>query len=173
MLLTLLSNHFRDKAKSRPESLRSTLTYTMANHDHQHLNSITLPSFAEPRGTLTLVDLLQQKEALPFDVQRIFWITGVPKGATRGAHAHQHCWEALVAVSGSFKLKVSNGHDAPWTEVIDSPDKAIVVPPRVWCELYDFAPGTVCLCLASGHYDECGYLKDFDEFVDFVNDSER
>ena len=44
-----------------------------------------------------------------------------------------------------------------------SPDKGLLIPPMVWCELSDFAPGTVCLCLASGDYDKEGYLGSLEE----------
>jgi hypothetical protein len=34
----------------------------------------------------------------------------------------------------------------------------------VWCDITDFAPGTVGLSLASEEYDEADYYRDYDEF---------
>ena len=141
----------------------------MTTHHTSHLNAFQLPSFTEQRGTLTVADLEDLKSQLGFVAQRIFWITDVPKDEYRGTHAHCTCWEALLAVNGGFKLKVNNGKDAPWVEELKAGGKGVVIPPLVWCELYDFEPGTVCLCLASGKYDKAGYLKNFDEFIQYVN----
>ena len=35
----------------------------------------------------------------------------------------------------------------------------------VWCELFDFTPGAVCLCMASGGYDKDGYLETREEWL--------
>lgn len=132
-----------------------------------HLQSFQLPSFADHRGTLTVADLADLKATLGFETQRVFWITQVNSGETRGTHAHKSCWEALLAVSGGFKLKISNGHES-WVEMVKADGRGVVIPPMFWCELYEFAPETVCLCLASEPYDEAGYLKDYDDFIHYV-----
>ena len=134
------------------------------------LATFALPSFSEPRGVLTCFDIVRQRRLLPFEVQRVFWITDVPQGSTRGAHAHRTCSEALVALNGAFKVRIDNGQTS-WVKTLSSPSQGIVIPPLVWCELYDFTPGSVCLCLASGEYDEGGYLRTYDEFQAFVENT--
>ena len=114
-------------------------------------------TFADERGTLS-VSNLSDGEALPFEVGRVFWITNVPEGQKRGTHAHRSCHEALVCLQGSFKVKVDNGCGVSFVQTLDSPQKGLYIPPMVWCELYDFTPDAVCLCLASGPYDKEGYL---------------
>ena len=114
-------------------------------------------TFTDERGTLS-VSNLSDGEALPFEVGRVFWITNVPEGQKRGNHAHRTCHEALVCLQGSFKVKVDNGNGVSFVQILDSPQKGLYIPPMVWCELYDFTPDAVCLCLASGPYDKEGYL---------------
>ena len=132
------------------------------------LQSFKLHPHPDQRGILTAVDLAALKAELGFEAGRIFWITDVPAGQTRGTHAHTYSWEALLALNGEFKLKVDNGHDEAWTETVKADGKGVVIPPLMWCELYDFTPGTVCLCIASDSYDEEGYLKDYEEFMHYV-----
>ena len=126
--------------------------------------TIDFDSFSDARGVLT-VEQNSAHSPLPFRVDRVFWITDVPQGATRGNHAHQTCYEALVCVHGSFKVKVDNGCGLSFTALLDSPQKGLVVPPMVWCELFDFTPGAVCLCMASGGYDKDGYLETREEWL--------
>ena len=133
-----------------------------------HLQTFSLPSFADNRGRLTCLDLQACDSQFPFPVQRVFWITEVGEGEKRGSHAHRRCWEALLAVGGSFKLKIDNGHDAPWVETVSSSHKGVIIPPMVWCELFDFTPGCACLCFASGSYDQEGYLKTYSDFLHAV-----
>ena len=80
-------------------------------------------------------------------------------------HAHKYCWEALVAVHGTFKVKVDFGNGRIETFAMDTPDKGLLIPPFVWCQLFDFTDDAVCLCLASGNYDKEGYISDYDTFL--------
>jgi len=124
---------------------------------------ISLPSFADNRGKLTVVDSTVVSNLLPFTPKRTFWIHGVNPDSERGQHAHRTCWELVCAVSGSFSLTLSDGKDQKTFE-LDSPSKGVIIPPMVWCKLWNFAEGTVCLTLASDDYDTTGYINDFESF---------
>lgn len=126
---------------------------------------INLPNHVDERGALTLVDSEVIKGLLPFEPKRVFWIHGVKDGATRGQHAHRTCWEMVCAVSGSFNLTLSDGKEDK-TFVLDKPNQGVIIPPMVWCKLWNFAPGTVCLTFASEDYDAEGYINEFGEFVE-------
>ena len=39
---------------------------------------------------------------------------------------------------------------------------------NMWREMYDFSPDAVLLVLASELYDESDYIRNYDEFLDFV-----
>lgn len=130
---------------------------------------ISIPTFADARGALSVVDLSNVNNCwLPFDVGRVFWITNIPKDSVRGAHAHQYCWEALVAVNGKFSVKVNDGHGFSTTFTLQTPSEALVIPPMVWCELSNFSTGAVCLCLASGSYAPEGYLNSREDFAQCI-----
>lgn len=116
----------------------------------------------DSRGALCVAqkDLLHRD----FDIRRVFWIFDVPEGAIRGEHANRTCTELLVAVSGSVKVVLSDGN-TQCEFLLDQPDKGLYIPPMVWCRLQDFAPGSVCVCMADQDYNEALYINRFEDFV--------
>jgi len=120
---------------------------------------VQIPSFSDTRGSLSFAEW----EHLPFEAKRIFWIYDVKDGQTRGGHAHSECAEVVFAVSGSFDMFVDNGTDSEVFHM-DSPDKGIYIGKSVWCELRNFAPGTVCVVAASVPYMKDGYINNYEEF---------
>ena len=121
---------------------------------------IQLPHNVDERGHLAF---LEGGTHIPFEVKRVFWIYGVPEGKTRGGHAHWTCHEAIFPVAGSFEIELDDGQRNV-TLVMDDPLKGITVPAGVWCELRNFAPGTVCVVMASQEYDAKGYALNREEW---------
>ena len=117
---------------------------------------IELPHFVDERGLLCF---LEGSREIPFTVRRVFWITDVPPGATRGGHAHWTCHEAVFAVTGAFEIEVDDG-ERSFTAVIDNPRRGLTIPAGVWCELRHFQPGTACVVMASEEYRQEGYAHD-------------
>ena len=121
---------------------------------------IELPQNVDERGRLYYMECA---DVLPFEVRRIFWISDVPRGKTRGGHAHWTCQEVIFPVTGNFEIEVDDGKVCR-TIVMDRPSCGITVPAGVWCELRNFAPGTVCVVLASEKYDLSGYALTREEW---------
>ena len=67
---------------------------------------IELPRISERSGSLTPI---QNSKEIPFDIKRVFYLYDIPGGVTRGGHAHKECHQLLVAASGAFDVKVSDG----------------------------------------------------------------
>lgn len=42
---------------------------------------------------------------VPFDIKRIYYITNVPQGVSRGFHAHRRLHQVLICINGSVKIK--------------------------------------------------------------------
>ena len=122
----------------------------------QGVKWIQVPQNVDERGALSF---LEANVDIPFDVKRVFWITDVPEGKTRGAHAHWTCHEALFAVSGGFELEVDDGNLCSKLQLSKS-NYGVMIPAGVWCELRNFQPGTVCVVMASQPYDAEGYVHD-------------
>ena len=122
---------------------------------------ITLKKHHHANGNLTAVN---NGEELPFELKRTFYIYDVPGGAERGGHSHYTCHEFIIAISGSFDVTVDDGNDK-YTFTLNRPNQGLLVAPGIWRTLQNFSSGSVCLALASHHFDEKDYVREYDQFL--------
>lgn len=117
------------------------------------------------RGSLTVLDGLAH---LPFDVRRAFVIADVPAGRSRGEHANTLTAELIVCVAGSLSVHVEDERTAR-TIPLTARGGAVIIPPTLWVELRDFAPGTVVMVLADTEYAEArhGYIRDHAQWLEW------
>ncbi len=123
---------------------------------------LKFPEIVDARGALCVADPARQ--TLPFEIKRVFWISGVPFGETRGEHAHHTCAEIVIPVCGAFTAHVNDGlHSATYR--MSSPAEGLYIPPMVWCSFSDFSADCVCLCLTSHPYERAGYIDNLSDFL--------
>ncbi|GAB6041974.1 sugar 3,4-ketoisomerase [Endothiovibrio diazotrophicus] len=122
---------------------------------------IELPKIHDRRGNLTFIEGGVQ---IPFDIQRVYYLYDVPGGAERGAHAHRSLHQFIVAMSGSFDVVLSDGSESKRFHLNRS-YFGLYVCPMMWRFLDNFSSGSVCMVLASRHYDESDYIRDHDQFL--------
>ncbi len=125
---------------------------------------IEFPKICDPRGNLSFIESARH---VPFSIKRVFYIYDVPGGETRGGHAHRECSCVLIAVSGSFDLRLTDGKDE-MTITLNRSNKGVLIPPGVWDTMHNFTTGTVALALASHAYEEEDYIRDYDEYLEYV-----
>ena len=125
---------------------------------------IDLPKIIDPRGNLTVA---QQYAQVPFGIRRVYWTYDVPSGESRGGHAHRHCREFVIAVSGSFDVCLDNGQ-AKKTYHLNHPYQGLLIETNIWRTLEDFSSGAVCLVLAEDEFDETDYIYDYHQFLDHL-----
>jgi len=121
---------------------------------------IDLPKISDPRGNLTFVEGGNQ---IPFDIQRVYYLYDVPGGSERGGHAHKELQQLIVAISGSFDVKLDDGVEKKMVSLNRS-YVGLLVCPMIWRELNNFSTGAVCLVLASNFYDSADYYHNYEEF---------
>ena len=122
---------------------------------------IDLPKIDDPRGNLTFIEGLRH---VPFEIQRVFYLYDVPTAESRGAHAHHAQHQFLVCLSGSFDVAVDDAADTRRIH-LNRPWQGLHIPPMIWAAEINFDPGSVCLILSSGYYDEADYVREYDEFL--------
>lgn len=130
---------------------------------------IDLPRIYDPRGNLTVVEQLKE---VPFDIKRVYWTYDVPGGESRGGHAHKKCQSFIIAVSGSFTVRLDDGQRHE-TYHLNHPYQGLLINTGVWRTLEDFSSGAVCLALASELFDENDYIREYDDFIRYVEDKEE
>ncbi len=119
-----------------------------------------LPVVHAPEGNLTFVE---GSKHVPFEIARIYYLYDVPGGATRGGHAHRSLEQVMIAISGSFEVLLEDGAEKKAVTLSRS-HQGLYICPMIWRELVNFSSGSVCMVLASAHYDEADYFRDYDEF---------
>lgn len=110
------------------------------------------------------ISVVQNRETVPFDVKRVYYLYDVPGGESRGAHAHKELYQLIVAASGSFFVTLDDGAEKR-TFLLNRPYQGLLVVPGIWRTLNDFSSGSVCLVLASREYDKEDYIRDYEEFI--------
>lgn len=120
---------------------------------------INIPKITDTRGNLGVIE----KDTIPFEIKRVYYLFDVPSTAYRGGHAHINQVEFLVALSGSFDVKLNDGKKETFV-TLNKPDKGLLIEKGMWRELDNFSSGSVCLVMASDVFDEMDYIRDFESF---------
>ena len=131
------------------------------------IKEVELKIHGDRRGKLIA---LESNADIPFEVKRIYYIYDNIKDVRRGYHAHKNLKQFLVCVNGSCTIHLDNGTDC-FEISLDKPDKGLYISGLIWREMYNFAPGTVLLVMASSEYDENDYIRSYKEFVKICNES--
>lgn len=127
-----------------------------------HCKRVSFKAFS---GALGQLNAIEGGGDIPFDIRRVYYITGVPGNVTRGYHSHRHLEQVLLCPHGSVKIRLKAPGEADEVVSLDDPSTGLYIGHMVWREMFDFTPGTVLLVLASKHYDESDYMRDYDRYV--------
>lgn len=122
------------------------------------------PPLGDDRGSLVA---LEAGINIPFEIKRVYYIFGTQQGVARGFHAHRNLKQVAVCVTGKCRMILDDGNtrEEVWLE---SPIQGLIIDELIWREMYDFSEDCVLLVLASEHYDESDYVRDYDEFLQQV-----
>ena len=117
---------------------------------------LTLPERRAPSGRLGIIE---GGRHVPFEIRRVFYVTGLEPGLRRGGHAHRAQSQALVALAGAVTVALDDGDQAE-THRLARPDALLYVPPMLWLDYVAETPDAVLLVLCSDFYDEADYIRD-------------
>ena len=120
---------------------------------------IDIPKIEDRRGNLAVIE----KNAIPFESKRVYYLYDVPSNARRGGHAHLKQETFMIALSGSFEVLVDDGTERK-KFMLNKPDKGLYIPTGIWREMENFSSGAVCLVLASTEFDESEYIRNYKSF---------
>lgn len=125
---------------------------------------VTLLDFetnGDERGSLIA---LESYKNIPFDIKRVYYIFDTKLDVIRGLHAHKKLSQVIVCLKGSCCVVLDNGSTKKQI-VLNNPNKGLLIKSMVWREMRDFSKDCVLLVLASEHYDESDYIRDYDDFL--------
>ncbi|MCR5798884.1 MAG: FdtA/QdtA family cupin domain-containing protein [Lachnospiraceae bacterium] len=127
---------------------------------------IEFDELGDERGNLVVAE--GESELVPFKINRIFYIYGSDSEVVRGQHANKYTKFILINVSGTSKVKLDNGHETRIVE-LNKPKMGLYIDTMLWKDMYDFSSDSVLLVLASEHYDATEYIRDYNTYLQMVN----
>ena len=128
----------------------------------------TFQPHGDDRGQLIA---LEEFNDIPFRIKRVYYMYDTVANVTRGKHAHKNLQQILVCIHGSCKVRLDNGKEKK-VVVLEKPYEGLYVANNMWREMYDFSPDAVLMVLASEVYKEEDYIRNYDEFLEMINNNE-
>jgi len=121
---------------------------------------LKLKKFKRKSGTLIPINF---NKKFPIKVKRIFYIYA-KKNSARGDHAHKKLTQIFIPIFGTTKLIVTkNGLEKNY--ILDcKKNKAILVPPMIWCRLEFIKKNSIILVACNDTYKFSDYIETLKEF---------
>lgn len=121
-------------------------------------------------GTISVAENFKQ---IPFPIRRVYYIYGLNNPeAVRGKHAHRRLEQALFCINGSCEIGLDDGTNRQ-TVVLDQPGRGIYLGVELWHTMKKFSGNCILMVLASDVYNETDYIRDYDEFLEYLRDKNR
>ena len=134
-------------------------------HNMNKVKMLEFKQHGDERGHLVVIEGMVD---IPFEIKRAFYIYGSDPDVVRGQHANRKTEFVLINVAGKSKVKVKDGEGNEAIYCLNRPHTGVYLPTMVWKDMYDFSEDSVLLVLASEHYDNAEYIRDYDIFVSEV-----
>ncbi len=125
---------------------------------------INLETHSDERGSLVVIESLKN---IPFEIKRIYYLFGTNPNFERGRHAHKNLKQIYIAVSGSCKIEFDDGKEKS-EYVLNDPKSGLLIEGVVWREIKEISSDCVLLVVADDLYKESDYLRDYNEFLRFI-----
>lgn len=123
---------------------------------------IKFRDLGDERGNLVVIE--GDGMDIPFDIKRVFYIYGSDSTVVRGQHANRESEFLMVNVSGTSKVRVTNGVEEEIIE-LNEPGMGLYLPKMLWKDMYDFSADSVLVVMSNMHYNGSEYIRDYEEYL--------
>ena len=110
-----------------------------------------------------LLGILEFSE-LDFVPQRLYWLSNIPCGASRGKHAHKTLQQVFILLQGSVTIRISKGPISHDYRMITK-GEMLTIPPKLWREIRESSSDAIMLVVCDQPYNESDYIRDYDEYI--------
>jgi UDP-2-acetamido-3-amino-2,3-dideoxy-glucuronate N-acetyltransferase len=118
------------------------------------------------RGQTTILsnELLK---SVPFEIQRMFLITDVPRDVVRGSHAHYKEKQYIFCISGVLEI-IQEFNSGCRLRILKGGD-GLYHPELTWVDMEFKTGNEIVLVLSSAkEYDTSDYIYDYEEFKKII-----
>ncbi len=130
---------------------------------------LNFKTLGDERGSLIAIE---QGYNAPFEIKRVYYIFDTKEGVERGFHAHMNLKQIAITVKGSCTFIIDNGTLREEIK-LDNPNQGLYIEGLIWREMKDFSSDCVLVVLASEHYDESDYIRDYSKFIKEVENGKN
>ena len=123
---------------------------------------INLSKIEDLRGNLSFIE---EESHIPFKINRVYWIYDVPGGG----HAFKMQKEFVVALSGSFDVVINDGKKEDQYHLNRS-YFGLYIPNGLWRHMENFSTNAVVMVLSSTIFNELDYIRDFNDYLLYIED---
>ena len=129
---------------------------------------ITFSTFGDnDKGFLTVIESNKQ---IPFKLKRIYYIHNIGNiSEIRGPHAHKQTEQCFINIQGKATYHLDNGI-VKKKITLDEPNIGIYIGPKIWHYMNEFSKDIILLAVASTYFDENDYIRDYNEFLDYLTE---
>ncbi len=108
---------------------------------------------------------------IPFAIKRIYYIWGTSFNAVRGKHAHKNLEQIIICISGNCDFILDDGNKKEKIH-LSNPNQGLYIKHNIWREFTNFSKDCIILVLASEHYNELDYIRNYNQFkYEFIRNS--
>ena len=125
---------------------------------------LTFLTKSDERGNLIAIE---ENKNIPFEIKRVYYIFDTKDGVRRGFHAHKNLEQVLVCVNGSCEILLDDGKEKSITK-LENRNEGLFIEKMVWHEMFNFSADCVLIVLASDYYEEKDYIRDYNEFKNYL-----
>ena len=133
------------------------------NYELMNMNTVM-----NPNPKLGGLSFVEAERDIPFSIKRIYCIYKTEEHQHRGFHAHKKNWQLLFCPYGSIDIILTDGKEQE-TVTLDQPSKGLILHPGLWREMIWKQDDSVLCVAASEYYDPDEYIRNYDEFLEFVS----
>lgn len=130
----------------------------------EEVTTFTLPSIGSSQ--LGYISFIEGVSHIPVEIKRVFWTYFTPQNVARGGHAHKELTQIVFALAGRIQFQIETKQGKKMEIELSEPNQGIYLPPGTWSDIH-FSHSAVLLCLASEHYIESDYIRNYDEFLNY------
>ena len=159
---------FTSQQPNRNNQVQQTNDYTCQEGTTNTVDQCSVLDLDKNHRIKGNITVIENRDIIPFDIQRVYYLYDVPGGEERGGHGHKELSQLIVAASGSFDVILDDGKNKR-TVTLNRPYQGLYIVPGIWRELVNFSSGSNCLVLASHKYDEADYIREYGKFKEFKN----
>lgn len=111
---------------------------------------------------------LEEDRDIPFKIKRVYYIYDTPMDVVRGRHAHRKLQQVIICLKGSCDFSLDNGEEKILVH-LDKPDIGLYIGNNIWREFTNFSSDCVIMVLASEHYNDKDYIRDYKVFLKYLH----